>query len=472
MSTRRRRREGPEGPEEEAPVVAAPEAPEEDEPEAPADEPEPEVPGAPGADPEVEVVPAVEPPFEFAYTPAHAVHGVINYNTKMGALAYKVNNRYLEEKFGGDAEELLPFIKAVSAQAFMCHWTMCDGIQMGTRTYNLFESYGSISLEALRVHVNGYLNAQNRDTQNAYLMYNFLQRSVLKTIDNRAQLRSHLFILRKENGQLHIDGLLYFKVLTQLAQVDTIATITTLTNQMSKLETVMFEMEHDIIAFNDSASHLINGLEARSVTVDDRTTIVNLFRGYLACVDSTFHAYIKNLQDNYDDQSRHLTPHSLMHLAQNKYTLIQQKGEWLAKTEDQEKLMVLTARMEALQVQVQRKRKADDRGGKPKAKTESKAKKPKQQGGKARSTENKKGRRKYADWQYQAPKAGEAKTKTVNARTYHWCSKHKLWSRHQESDCTLQSSTKGPSKEAKLRPDTNALHAAFSDGSASEQDNV
>jgi hypothetical protein len=46
--------------------------------------------------------------------------------------------------------------------------------------------------------------------------------------------------------------------------------------------------------------------------------------------------------------------------------------------------------------------------------------------------------RKIPAWKKVAPKNNEATTKTVNSKTFHWCSKHKMWTVHKPTECTLQ----------------------------------
>jgi hypothetical protein len=46
--------------------------------------------------------------------------------------------------------------------------------------------------------------------------------------------------------------------------------------------------------------------------------------------------------------------------------------------------------------------------------------------------------RKIPAWKKVAPKANEATTKSVNNKTFHWCPKHKMWTVHKPTECTLQ----------------------------------
>eukprot|EP00957_Ditylum_brightwellii_P114270 8712574-Ditylum_brightwellii.AAC.1 len=42
------------------------------------------------------------------------------------------------------------------------------------------------------------------------------------------------------------------------------------------------------------------------------------------------------------------------------------------------------------------------------------------------------------EWKFIKPKPGEALTKEVNGKTYHWCEDHQAWVIHNPKDCTLR----------------------------------
>ena len=42
---------------------------------------------------------------------------------------------------------------------------------------------------------------------------------------------------------------------------------------------------------------------------------------------------------------------------------------------------------------------------------------------------------KKPDWVSIPPSEGQPMTKTVNNKSYHWCSRHKAWTRHMPADC-------------------------------------
>jgi hypothetical protein len=101
---------------------------------------------------------------------------------------------------------------------------------------------------------------------------------------------------------------------------------------------------------------------------------------------------------------------TLMEGVKNNYKLAVEAGTWLpnlAKNESNE-IAALQAEIEAMKA-VSGKETRDNRTDRNKAE-------------------------KYA-WKKVAPSEGDPKTKQFEEQTYHWCSKHKMWTMHKESEC-------------------------------------
>ena len=56
------------------------------------------------------------------------------------------------------------------------------------------------------------------------------------------------------------------------------------------------------------------------------------------------------------------------------------------------------------------------------------------QGSPKRKDKGKKNKKK-PDWMLIPPKEGQAMTKMVNNKSYHWCTCHKAWTQHKPADC-------------------------------------
>ena len=98
-----------------------------------------------------------------------------------------------------------------------------------------------------------------------------------------------------------------------------------------------------------------------------------------------------------------------------------EKGQWNAPTEDQAKIIVLEAQIEKFI----KARKQQTGSGKP-----GKSNKGKQ----SNKGKDSKPYEKPA-WTKVMPKPGESMKKTVDNKTWWWCTKHKSWCRHSTDKC-------------------------------------
>ena len=174
----------------------------------------------------------------------------------------------------------------------------------------------------------------------------------------------------------------------------------------------MRHVKSDITAFNQHIRSLLDSLHARGETTNDLLT--NLFKGYKAATDSSFTLYIQCKEEQFDD-GENFTPEQLMNHACNKFITLSNEGRWNALSKADAKLVALRAELNHLKGL---SAVANTKQGKD-------------------STSAKQKRQDAPAWTKVAPKDGEAKTKTVDSRLYHWCHHHKLWVQHHPSDCQL-----------------------------------
>jgi hypothetical protein len=90
----------------------------------------------------------------------------------------------------------------------------------------------------------------------------------------------------------------------------------------------------------------------------------------------------------------------------------------------------------------------------------------------AKLTESSKGKklnRKIPNWKKKEPNSTEPHDKMVNGKKYHWCPKHKLWTIHSPSDCTLQTEVPSGSNSKEKDP-TIALSKPLLSMMESEQE--
>jgi uncharacterized coiled-coil protein SlyX len=120
------------------------------------------------------------------------------------------------------------------------------------------------------------------------------------------------------------DGLLFLKVILQLAHIDTRATITVICTRLSMLDSKMVHLQDNITEFNKFVKAQRVSLEARGKTMLD--LLVNLFKGYKASADDRFVTYIESKEDDYNE-GQNMSPDTLMELTESKYKTLVKTGQ-------------------------------------------------------------------------------------------------------------------------------------------------
>ena len=185
-------------------------------------------------------------------------------------------------------------------------------------------------------------------------------------------------------------------------------------------------MGYNIPKFNLYVKKLIKQLLARGETSND--LLVNLFKGYLAATDRSFTAYIEKKLELYEEGS-HVTSDQLMIWAKNKYDLLLDKGLWNAPTEEEEKIIALSAKIKQM----------EDRLKKGGRKTGNNTRTGRNQKSPASQNSGKRNRKKLPDWFTTQPKDVK-KSITWNGKEWHWCGKAtggkcERFTRHEPDKC-------------------------------------
>jgi hypothetical protein len=174
----------------------------------------------------------------------------------------------------------------------------------------------------------------------------------------------------------------------------------------------MKQSNSNVELYNDHVKTLVAGLNARGERTLD--LLSNLFKGYMAASDTAFVEFIKRKKDAYEEGEIDLTPTELMQSTDNKYNGLKQQGRWNTATEQDEKIIALQAKIQALEETRKRTKKIVNT---PKSPTRA---------------------RDFPDWVYVAPKPNEPETKVVDGKTYYWCNNHRKWSlnpKHTTPQC-------------------------------------
>jgi hypothetical protein len=356
-------------------------------------------------------------PVPFALAPALLGNNIIDYSTAAGVKLYGKATERLKDLYDGNEADLGLFLQQVKTRADVFGWNhvlaVPPDLANPDETLDLIQHYGELTLEQVRAFAETYVNNQSRAAQDDAQLYQCLRKSLMKEAETNIVLFQEDYTIGERTC-----GLALLKVIVREAYVDTNATILHIREQLNSLDMHIVKLGYDIEKFNSKVKTYQRGLAARGAITSD--LLSNLFKAYKAVSDSEFVDYIKYQETKYDDGET-ITPERLMHLALNKYKMRLEKGLWNAPTGDQEKIIALEAQLEKLI-----KARGKQQPGVGKSGTKGKAKAKQQNKGKP-----------YIKpaWTLLAPQPGEPTKKTVDGKTYWWCTNHKSWCRHSTDKC-------------------------------------
>ena len=144
---------------------------------------------------------------------------------------------------------------------------------------------------------------------------------------------------------------------------------------------------------------------------------------------------MKKKHNCYLDGSLTLTHKVLMAYAKAHFDYLKNTGHWGAKSPDNEKIVAMAAKINALKGQLKHdpKLSAIAKDKKKEDKGENKGKKKNK-----KDYSSKKYQKKDKAWKKVPPKDGEKRDgKHVGKFTFNWCNHHMAWAVHKPSDCTL-----------------------------------
>ena len=204
-------------------------------------------------------------------------------------------------------------------------------------------------------------------------------------------------------------------------------------------------LKGDITEFSRWVRKQMGRLHAREQEAVD--LLYYLWKAYKAAPDEEFIIYIKDLKSQCDDGRAHYTAEELMVRAENKYEarLLDEENAWGKPTEDQEKIVAMTAEIKSLK----QERKGNTASKPTKPKTTNKTQPAKKAQPKKTKDQKKRTGDKWA-WKNKPPKDSDSKennehVKTFEGKKYYWCTNHKsgagMWTLHHPSDCEASTNT-------------------------------
>ena len=129
-----------------------------------------------------------------------------------------------------------------------------------------------------------------------------------------------------------------FKLMIQKGIIDTRATDTHLRENLTKLNTYMYNFESYIEHFNQYVKVNVGGLKVRGERADD--LMINLFKAYQVASDRKLVRYIKKKRYQYDD-GYNISKDELMTSVLNRFEILRKDNKWNSMPHNKNRLLHL-----------------------------------------------------------------------------------------------------------------------------------
>lgn len=368
---------------------------------------------------------------DYALTPAEALTGILHYKDKAAAAIWTYSTAALRtEPFDLKPENLRLLLTVFEARANAASWGSTLMIAVNADTLPLHRNYGAITLAQVKAHVSTFA-VQDRKHQNDVQIYHCLINSLSVDTIAKMQHRSSEWTINDKPS-----GLLYFKVLTGMFQVDTNATPALIRRRLSSLDTFMKSIpNYDIDAYFEYARAQTRMLDAHGEVAHD--IVDHLWKGLLVVPDHNFSDYVRRKYADWSQEGASLTAPALMNSMSNYYRTLKDDGQWMQPTLHDQQLLAFAAQNISKEVALQVGKSTKGKGGGNSNKDKGGGGVP---GGTSKS--GKKGGKKdkvnYPEWRTKPPAQGESRSKVEGDKTYYWCVNHAdkgLWVIHKPADC-------------------------------------
>jgi hypothetical protein len=362
-------------------------------------------------------------------------HAIVDYDSRAGIALYRSNTRCLytdtTQLYDGSPEGYLGFLNRVQQRIREGNMEALFDVPVDLAAAipdlrPFVAHHGTFTIEHLQQFAGPVVAANNRDTQDNFMMSTAIMASLSSTMLNRINVHRALYTY---NG--HIVALLLLKVIIREAHLDSNASTRFARENLGNLAEHMKKQGDDIVKFNEFVRQQLDILAARGESTLD--LLPNLFRGYKAVEDQAFLRYIEDNETKYDDGEFTHTPEQFMHLCANRYKVRLEGGLWNAPNRDQARILALQSQISQLQ------------GGSRGAASAS-ARPAAARNGQASGAR----REKYKPeaWMLVKPSDSDVQNdvpKSEGGREYWWCTHHKRYCQHTSGDCKLG---KGPQDKA------------------------
>ena len=348
---------------------------------------------------------------QFAIIPAGGGNDPINMHTQLGTKIFLSYTEAFKELFNGEQAKLNDFNRQLynRAETFGLEMVLFITDNSG-QVRNMTREHGCLTLENVRAAAIVNLQAEGRAHQASEMLRKLIQASITAKLSARLHHRKDNYTVdvaaAAAAGQpanppiMKEDGACMLFELNSMVVVETRSTVSGMILKLNNPTAIMESVKSNIEAFNIEIEDIVDGLNARNAPIPELLT--NLFEGYKSCEDTIFVKYIEAKESDYEDGTNNLTSTQLMQISLEKYKVMQRKGVWMKKTDNELEFIAMKAQLQQLKNPVKKTsivKKVGDGGKKLK------------------------GKDKYA-WKNVPPKDGEPITKTMNGKKYIYCPHH------------------------------------------------
>ena len=401
--------------------------------------------------------PAAQPAPVFALGPATTTGNFIDYNTPAGIKLYKMAGEKLKSEFDLDTNNFPRFVDNLNSRAIEQGWNSL----LTVSGMNVLKNYGTITYPDILAHAQSYAFQDVRLAQNSTNLFNCLEATLTDDAMAAVNTEHHVFTLNRgvtvatqpattvypagNATDEFRDGLLLLWVVFNRTNAQTNATISAIINQLTRMNNIMEESKHDIKQFNTTVRTLLNSYVANRRHEYDETILINsLFSSYKTTKDREFSSYITRKQQDHDDNTKVITPNTLMEDALKFYQTRITTKEWEQDSAEVKEILNLSAQLKSSQGKLAALEKKWDNKGKDGEKKNNKKKadgKGKNNKYESLSSEEirKKRHDEAPDWMKKRPKNPSSSSRLEkDGNTYKWCDKHRMWCYHDTSECKLK----------------------------------
>ena len=317
-------------------------------------------------------------------------------------------------------------------------------------TRNLLTHYGQVSLDNTRAQAVTYVNTPTRDVQDNDMFYYFLADSLANEFRTTVLLYADIYMVTN----IPVASSLLKQIII-LTRVDNPASTRHIREMLIESKRKLLLLKGNITEFNQWVRKQMGHLHAREQEAVD--LLYYLWKVYKAAPDEEFVMYIKDLKSQSDDGRATYMVEDLMVRAENKNEarLLDEENTWGKPTDEQEKIVAMTAEINSLKKECQgaadKTNKSTMIGKKPAAKKTKDQKKTK-------DFQMKKATDKWA-WKNKPTKDNDSKednafVKSFKSKKYFWCPNHNygagMWTLHHPKDCKAGKASTGTTAKAHI----------------------